>query len=190
MKLTTKLLTGLVVGLNALTILSAAVSGPTAALARPSLPALTEECGALGVMEVPAGVNPADVRHCADHPSGRDRGDVSLIEEYSTNDQPKDDNTNDNHDIAVRDDTDNDTVNDSSPEHLFGPQACNRGPPYGCYHGSCWKECFTPRKYWCWLAESGGSGPWRRCKWDYDCRPEATKGTDCGIGCPSCGCSC
>src|SRR6201999_897865 len=67
--------------------------------------------------------------------------------------------------------------------------ACFFGGPYGCTRGYCWKQCHTPgRGQWCWTAFNNGFGAWRTCSTDQDCIPNTS--TDCGQGCPSCGCSC
>jgi hypothetical protein len=130
-------------------------------------------------MSVPTGMDASTVRHCADHPLGRDLDAADSTSKRTTD-----------IDLAERADDDATTTDDKSPEAIFGmPQSCNYGPPYGCHRHWCWRECGPHDKhFWCWIAEGNGGGPWRRCNWDWDCRPET--GGNCGIGCGSCGCSC
>ena len=67
---------------------------------------------------------------------------------------------------------------------------CPRLEPYGCSKNSCWRTCGRPGE-WCWLAASGGSGPWIACNSASECSPDATPGTGCGLGdCDACGCGC
>lgn len=127
--------------------------------------ALIEECGKLGVMEVPEGVPESDVRHCAEHPLGRDvdfgndykRGPTSVHNRHAADIFPKD---------ALK---------------------CYWGDkPWGCMGGKCFKKCGA-RGNWGWTAQGAGYGDWDRCKYDTDCGWNF----HCSMGtCGACGCSC
>ncbi|KAF7373480.1 Protein kinase domain protein [Mycena sanguinolenta] len=127
----------------------------------------TDECGALGVMQIPDvlpdGVSRTDFRKCASHP-------------FEVN------GTRINHDgtlglVARAADT------------------CETASPYGCTVsngvGYCWKVCGSGGQ-WCWTASNYGAGPWDTCNTFKDCGID-NAAFGCGVGCsqPSqCGCSC
>ncbi|KAL7900570.1 hypothetical protein HDV63DRAFT_369092 [Trichoderma sp. SZMC 28014] len=134
-------------------------------------------CGELGVMsfnasELPDYVSLDNVRMCAKHPQGRNRT-LDLSEGASL--PPALAN---NQSIA----------NNSGAGHL-NKRSCEFTAPYGCSRGWCWKTCDQGGK-WCWTAEGGGYGPWRKCASYTDCgTDDATFG--CGQACgKQCGCSC
>ncbi|KAF8592717.1 hypothetical protein K439DRAFT_31845 [Ramaria rubella] len=129
-----------------------------------SVSSAAEECGALGVMEVPDvlpdGVTVADVRKCAGHPLELDGGASRVT---------------------------NGTSHATRDLETRKEDACETGAPYGCTRGFCWKVC-GPKGEWCWTAGGGGLGAWNTCQTYRDCGDSFT--WTCGIGCPSCGCSC
>ncbi|KAL5697303.1 hypothetical protein ACHQM5_030855 [Ranunculus cassubicifolius] len=128
------------------------------------------KCGSLGVMSsnnLPEGINPADVRTCADHPLGRNRSGVQSLAPMS------------NADLSV-------AATNTDPD------ACYYKAPYGCSDGYCWKSCGPGGSgQWCWLAAGGGAGQWVKCSTYEQC---SLGGADCGRNCKpgshSCGCSC
>ncbi|KAL1613955.1 hypothetical protein SLS54_010165 [Diplodia seriata] len=132
------------------------------------------ECGSLGVMSLdnlPEGVDPADVRKCADHPLGSDpsMGESSVAPVVDESDG-----------IAA------DANNDTSPN--LQARACWFGAArYGCTDGYCWKTCGSGGK-WCWTAKKGGIGEWYTCGNYRDCKEKWACGK--GRDCDSCGCSC
>lgn len=145
-----------------------AIASPTSAEAAAEA-ALVAECGDLGVMRVdvsqlPDGINPADVRRCADHPLGRS---PSMAPASSS-------------DLQERD-TEDDLVS-------LKPRACYTKQTYGCDQGYCWKQCgLLNTGEWCWTATVAGLGTWASCNKDTDCSTLLS----CGIGvCKACGCGC
>lgn len=135
---------------------------------------LAEECGALGIMEIPADASLADYRHCNSHPLGPDRRIYA------------------NQDLALG--------IDPSPKRdlgavkaagIFGraAQACWWDAPLGCTNGYCWKSCGKAGE-WCWTAYNNGVGDWARCERAEDCNSEEACGQGCKEGDKSCGCSC
>ncbi|KAF2820478.1 hypothetical protein CC86DRAFT_238738, partial [Ophiobolus disseminans] len=113
-----------------------------------------KKCGALGVMAL-QGLPESETRHCAEHPSHRNRGQAEISKAAP-------------HDGAV----------------IFGPQACMQPhePDYGCDSSTCWRRCDGGAGgRWCWIAGGNGSGPWLRCNDASQCSPSA--GGNCGVGC-------
>ncbi|KAM0271112.1 hypothetical protein ACHAQH_009199 [Verticillium albo-atrum] len=118
-------------------------------------------CGDLGVLtlegnRLPAGVSPAELRMCADHPNGHDR---ILDPEQGASLSPMPDGA-----VAVADTT-------SVPSSFaLGERACYTSAPYGCSGGYCWKSCGNKAKgEWCWTAANGGLGAWKTCGRWQDC---------------------
>ena len=109
-------------------------------------------CGDLGVMTVEnlaEGVNPADLRMCADHPLGRNR----TIEAGSSAPMDIDGKT---------------ASTDSKP--ALGERACYAQGLFRCSGRYCWKACGDLiLGEWCWMAGSSGFGPWAKCSSLYDC---------------------
>jgi hypothetical protein len=98
--------------------------------------ALQAECGNLGVLAVPEGANPVDVRHCAAHPNG---GGGCGVVSVSTSAEIKESGKCD---IEIRD-VESDCSAAATPEKLFkrDEQCKFSGPPYGCSNHWCWREC-------------------------------------------------
>lgn len=133
-------------------------------------------CGDLGVMDIapadlPAGVQPSEIRLCADHPMGRDR---ELDPKKGASLAPVEDEK-----VAP------------SAKMLF-ERKCSFGAPYGCSKGFCWKQCGKGGE-WCWAAGAGGTGPWKGCHSWQDCGVDDTT-YGCGKNCKKhpehCKCSC
>jgi hypothetical protein len=142
-------------------------------------------------MDVPEGKHAKDVRHCAEHPEGRNRGPlVASFDDNTATTDVTDINESDERDVEVRE------SEAATPDQLFGRAAlmCNRAPspPWGCSgNGYCWRECMFRYGPWCWIAEGGGHGKWRTCNRQnpWNCAPD--QGGECGLGCgPACGCNC
>ncbi|UPX19194.1 uncharacterized protein EKO05_0009463 [Ascochyta rabiei] len=133
--------------------------------------ALVEECGDLGVLEIPEGADPSLYRHCAEHPIGAERQweDASLAPEAN---KPRSD------------------VANMKGAELFA-RACYSGAPYGCDKGYCWKICGDGGQ-WCWTALGDGGGAWRTCSvWSQCSDSQDHKcGKNCKEGSKACGCSC
>lgn len=132
-----------------------------------------DECGSLGVMSLdnlPAGVDPANVRKCADHPFGNNRP----MEGTS---------------LAPLDDT-NVT---SADAHKLDARSCkiDRVSSWGCTDGYCWKICDGGGR-WCWTATNFGIGPLKTCSSHSDCGNIYYCGQNCACGnnCGSCACGC
>ncbi|KAF2026613.1 hypothetical protein EK21DRAFT_73783 [Setomelanomma holmii] len=154
--------------------------------ARPNDAALQGECGALGVMAVPAGVDASTVRHCAEHSLGREHVLVASGDDADNTDDLAQRNVD--IDLTQRD-TDDAPESENTPESIFGTarRGCNKNmADYGCQKGYCWRQCVPGSGAWCWLAEGSGRGPWVRCSYASQCRYEG----NCGVGCAACGCSC
>ncbi|KAJ7155182.1 hypothetical protein C8R46DRAFT_960348 [Mycena filopes] len=124
-----------------------------------------EECGALGVLEVPEtlpeGVDPTNIRKCAGHP----------LELNGTS-------------------ANRDGFRDTG---LTARSCVTSGPTVGCSVvngvGYCWKVCGTGGQ-WCWTASNGGFGGWDTCITASNCGTDNNQ-YGCGAGgCDSCGCSC
>ncbi|KAF8206610.1 hypothetical protein K438DRAFT_1577068 [Mycena galopus ATCC 62051] len=127
-----------------------------------SVDTTADECGALGVMEVPdvlpEGVNPTDIRKCAGHP----------VELNGTR--------------ADRDDFQGLVGRACVTSAQFGCTEVNGV-------GYCWKVC-GPGGEWCWTASNGGYGGWDTCISANNCGTD-NNAYGCGAGgCASCGCSC
>ncbi|KAL3480423.1 hypothetical protein BJX99DRAFT_254726 [Aspergillus californicus] len=145
--------------LNSLLLVGVSLLSTTATATSP-----TEEgeCGALGILSPPPGVDPDTVRKCADHPAGRaPRG--SLDKAWSRKKRAGDDCWFDS------------------------ASGCETGDDGTGY---CWSACDTGDGIdgnWCWTAWNGGWGEWRTCSNYIDCGfdPDATCGQG---GCGSCGC--
>ncbi|KAJ7232483.1 hypothetical protein B0H12DRAFT_1145201 [Mycena haematopus] len=121
-----------------------------------------DECGALGVLEVPdvlpEGVNPTDIRTCAGHP----------LEVNGTR--------------ANRDGFQGLAARACVTDATLGCTVENGV-------GYCWKVCGTGGQ-WCWTASNGGYGGWDTCISAKDCGTDNNE-FGCGAGgCDSCGCSC
>ncbi|KAF8206639.1 hypothetical protein K438DRAFT_1577493 [Mycena galopus ATCC 62051] len=161
----------------------ALVAATLSQTAAASVDTTADECGALGVMEVPdvlpEGVNPTDIRKCAGHPvelngTRADRDDFQG--KYKT---------------VIR--TDMYLMPTTVLFLGLVGRACVTSAQFGCTEvngvGYCWKVC-GPGGEWCWTASNGGYGGWDTCISANNC------GTDnnaygCGAGgCASCGCSC
>ncbi|KAH4066206.1 hypothetical protein HBI70_172220 [Parastagonospora nodorum] len=189
MKFTSGSLMGLcLLGLKVTGVLSAALeANVNAGLARDvaaNYAALEAECGDLGVMAVPEGTDPKDVRHCAEHPEGRNR--YPSIDTSSDPEEPHKLN------VVVRAPEAVSESGSVSAEELFGRDTlvCNSDKsPFNCSHGGyCWRECGWKNGPWCWLAGGNGSGPWMRCRQMRDC--DYNRGGNCCVGAGSCGCDC
>lgn len=143
-----------------------------------TVPEPSQKCGILGVMsvnaaELPKGVKPNDVRKCLDHPMGRDR-DLKKASMAPVTPEF----------LALRNETEGEV---KGSDLTVKPLACEKGAPYGCSKGYCWKTCGKNGE-WCWTAYKGGLGSWIKCNSWKDC---GTTTYACGRGgCPSCGCSC
>ncbi|KAF5177532.1 hypothetical protein FRX31_032882 [Thalictrum thalictroides] len=137
------------------------------------------ECGSLAVMStkhLPASINAADVRKCADHPLGHKRSGVQSLAPMS----------NDDLIVAAA------NVNLLASGEVQA-DACYYDAPYGCSNGYCWKDCGPAgRGQWCWLAANGGAGDWTKCSTYDQCRvvPGADCGRNCKQGSNACGCNC
>ncbi|KAF5569347.1 hypothetical protein FPHYL_2162 [Fusarium phyllophilum] len=139
-------------------------------------------CGDLGILQVPPGnlpdgVEPSDLRLCADRPLVRNR----------TLDPAK------GASLAPLEEGDIPDTTPTGASRLFQKRRCYYGAPYGCSDKYCWKSCGAKGSgKWCWTATAGGVGPWARCKSWEGC---GTNGLQygCGKNCvlPGvCGCSC
>lgn len=132
-----------------------------------SAAALVEECGDLGVMEVPEGADPANYRKCADHPLGASR------RKYEQSLAP----------------SDLEEFEKRSPAELKGAdifgraaQACYYDAGLGCSGGYCWKACGSNGQ-WCWTAaNANGDGNWFKCSTYTQCNT--------GMACGSVGYQC
>jgi hypothetical protein len=155
-------------------ILSSPAPAPAPApaeAAAATLSAIALQCGSLGVMEVnatrlPQGVDPNNIRTCADHPANGSPGP----------EQPQ---------IESRDDL----TTANSPNPLLAKRDCYFGASHGCSKGYCWKACgLSGSGQWCWTAFNNGYGNWIGCSDSSQCNT----GQACGIGanCSKCGCSC
>ena len=134
--------------------------------------ALAEECGDLGVLQIPPGTDPTLYRHCAGHPLGsnrREHADQSLA--------PAEQKRSNAGNIKAAD--------------IFGrkEQACYWDAALGCSGGYCWKACGNPGE-WCWTAAGDGGGDWLQCRSYNDCSSSANCGKNCKAGDKACGCSC
>ncbi|CVK85186.1 hypothetical protein FPRO06_07658 [Fusarium proliferatum] len=140
-------------------------------------------CGDLGILNIapgdlPDGVEPSDLRLCANHPMGRNRT-LDPLEGAS---------------LAPVEEEDLDPDTTAAPSaSLFGERACYYKAPYGCSRGYCWKQCGKSRSgQWCWTASGMGGGPWRKCDKYEDCGTNKFTfacGNNCWVS-RSCGCSC
>lgn len=133
--------------------------------------ALKKECGSLGVMKLDIsemeGVDPTQIRHCAEHPLGGQGPSKDMAER----------------DISEVDSHDETGLVDLSARSCYTGSLLG-----GCYQGYCWKKCdVLTSGHWCWTAFNNGAGAWHTCTTDIQCiLTEA-----CGAGnCKSCGCSC
>ncbi|CEI60176.1 hypothetical protein FVEN_g6360 [Fusarium venenatum] len=136
-------------------------------------------CGDLGILDITTlqdGVEPAELRLCADHPLGRKRNlDPKQGSSIAPGDKglPKD-------------------VSPADSTGLLSKRICWDVAPYGCENRSyCWKVCGQNGE-WCWTAHAGGSGAWRGCRTWGDCGTD-DKDFGCGKNCKAsgiCGCSC
>ncbi|KAF5180909.1 kinase domain protein [Thalictrum thalictroides] len=142
-----------------------------------------EYCGSLGVTsteDLPASINAADVRICADHPLGHKRSGVQSLAPMSNADLTAAAANNANNFLAFR------------GIHL---DACFFEAPFGCSNGFCWRVCGPAGSgQWCWIASNGGAGDWTKCSSYLDCRDKNAPSFDCGRNCKqgskACGCSC
>jgi len=174
-----------------ITIFHLAVLQMTTVISAPTEDAAAE-CGDLGVMSIPnrllAGVNPAEVRKCLEHP-------LAHSEPSPYPPQPPPTRADLWATVAV------DLSIESGPESSvvvaraevtadLVPRACFFGDQYGCSGGYCWKRCGLQGE-WCWLAYNAGYGAWTKCFRAADCVGFAQPEPDCGKGgCDACGCSC
>ncbi len=133
--------------------------------------ALVQECGDLGVMEVPEGADPSQYRHCEAHPLGTDR---RKYKEQSL--APVDEKRSNAGNIKAAD--------------IFGrkEQACWWESSFGCTGRYCWKSCGKPGE-WCWTAAGDGGGKWLECRNWSDCNTKQNCGKGCRVS-KSCGCGC
>ena len=109
--------------------------------------ALEKECGSLGIMDVPSGNLESEVRHCANHPLGRDPNFEAMLSGSS----------------AMR--------NEHAPANILAREksVCSEiVAPFGCDRGYCWKQCGSFGQ-WCWSAHGDGYGPWAMCHHGKDC---------------------
>ncbi|KAL5609732.1 hypothetical protein FOVSG1_004413 [Fusarium oxysporum f. sp. vasinfectum] len=139
-------------------------------------------CGDIGILQIapgtlPDGVEPSDLRLCADHPLGRNQT-LDPAEGAS---------------LAPLEEGDIPDTTPTGASRLFQKRRCYYKAPYGCSDKYYWKSYSEKGSgKWCWTATAGGVGPWARCmKWE----GYGTNGLqhDCGKNCvlPSvCGCSC
>ncbi|KAH7126592.1 hypothetical protein B0J11DRAFT_432271, partial [Dendryphion nanum] len=126
---------------------------------------IADECGSLGVMEVPRGENATEYRKCRDHP---------LASKQSPEVVPKR------------------SVGSTSPANTFErrrradieKRACWHGASFGCSDNWCWSICdhYTTGK-WCWLAVNDGKGAWAKCSAANQCDPLQIRGLKCGGRC-------
>ncbi|KAH7242612.1 hypothetical protein BKA59DRAFT_530383 [Fusarium tricinctum] len=170
---------------NAILVLAytAMVSSSTTPLSALKGPAAV--CGDLGILnispgELPEGVEPSDLRLCADHPMGRNR--------------TVDPNEGASLAPMEEEDEENSETTPTPSASLFEEKSCWYASPYGCSRGYCWKNCGPERSgRWCWVATQLGAGPWKRCTSWEDCSALKIKGSFCAKGCvisSSCGCGC
>ncbi|KAF3935454.1 hypothetical protein ABW20_dc0108010 [Dactylellina cionopaga] len=154
--------------------LIAQISGGMAA----AVSSAAAECGSLGVMQVPAGADPANFRKCAGHPLGHAR---DLSQTTYTPLTPEQIEKAQNVKLDAR----------SVIPALSGRgvNACWFGANSGCTKGYCWKSCGNNGE-WCWTASSGGSGPWVQCNSANQCGSGEACGQGCKSGSNDCGCSC
>ncbi|KAH7401952.1 hypothetical protein DE146DRAFT_631234 [Phaeosphaeria sp. MPI-PUGE-AT-0046c] len=193
------------IGLKVAGILSAALEpNINAGLAR-DMPenraALEAECGKLGVLEVPEGVDASHVRHCAGHPNGRERF-PNIDGDYPSGgwiDSADIATTDDNNGVDRRDPPPGQSAV-STPEVLFGraAQKCWSGADkYGCSkNGWCWSSCvpegvpkWLAQGMWCWMSHDNGWGKWMKCSKKEDCG-SGKAGSCSRYSAPDCGCSC
>ncbi|RBR25332.1 uncharacterized protein FIESC28_01769 [Fusarium coffeatum] len=141
-------------------------------------------CGDLGILNIapgdlPEGVEPSELRLCADHPMGRNR---TLDPAEGASLAP----------MTEEEDLEPDTT-PAAGASLFEERACYYKAPYGCSRGYCWKSCGKSRSgQWCWTASAGGGGPWNKCDKFEDCgtnRITQACGNSCWVS-RACGCSC
>jgi hypothetical protein len=135
---------------------------------------LEAECGRLGVMEVPEGVEENKVRHCLDHPLS---GDPTF--------HPVPASVSDQERLEAGSSGADEPINEFSSKKT---SACLEGSKrFGCKDGTCWRACGSSGN-WAWLTAKYGVGHWLECSIDAQC--------DFGIGvfsgevCESCGCDC
>ncbi|OAL06722.1 hypothetical protein IQ06DRAFT_263048 [Phaeosphaeriaceae sp. SRC1lsM3a] len=187
-----KFTTVCLIGLKVVGVLSAALEPNLAAGLDRDVPenraALEAECGDLGVLEVPEGMDASHVRHCAGHPNGRNDWvaniDTVTDDTITTNDNTK--NADDKRDPFPG------ISSASTPSKIFGraAQKCwNGAEKYGCSkNGWCWSNCIRGRM-WCWMSHDNGWGKWMKCSKKEDCG--SYKGGSCSrCSAPDCGCSC
>jgi len=140
-------------------------------------------CGDLGILNIapgdlPEGVEPSDLRLCANHPMGRNRT-LDPLEGAS---------------LAPMEEEDMDPDTTAAPSaSLFEERACYYKAPYGCSRGYFLKQCGKSRSaQCCWTASGMGGGPWNKCDKYEDCgtnRLTHACGNNCWVS-RSCGCSC
>ena len=148
-------------------------------VAAPVDAALVEECGDLGVLEVPEGADASEYRKCANHPLGENP------RKYWQSLAPID------AEFVKRDALANPV--DLKGANIFdrAAQACYYQAGLGCSGGYCWKACATPGDgKWCWTAGGDGGGPWLTCGSYSDCSSGSSCGKNCKPGNKACGCSC
>ncbi|SPJ91495.1 uncharacterized protein FTOL_13510 [Fusarium torulosum] len=135
-------------------------------------------CGDLGILDittVPDGVEPSELRLCANHPMGRNR-----------NLDPKKGAS-----LAPGGEGYYDDITPADSANLLSERFCSYSAPYGCEGKWCWKTCGNNGQ-WCWTAWAKGTGAWRGCKTWRDCGTDNTN-YGCGKNCNvpgNCGCSC
>ena len=145
--------------------------------------ALIEECGDLGVLDVPEGQPESEIRHCKEHPRWRDPTfvpDFAALAEKEAKLTAESRRGKRGHTSSTQD----------AAANIFGRDAlaCSYGSDqYGCTDGSCWRVCGS-RGSWCWLTVGTGNGPWLKCSIASQCAWEIGV---CSEGsCGSCGCGC
>lgn len=133
---------------------------PALALAQADTAAVPNTCGSLGEFHpasLPAGVDPTQLRHCAEHPLGP-AADIQKREAEA--------------------------AGAAFPE--LDKRACWWGKSAGCTDGYCWKSCGS-RGEWCWTAINSGYGDWQTCSSDSNCKTSMACGRGdckkCGCSC-------
>ncbi|KPM41722.1 hypothetical protein AK830_g4816 [Neonectria ditissima] len=99
-------------------------------------------CGDLGILDIttlPDGVEPSELRLCADHPMGRNR---TLDPKKGASLAPGGEGYR--KDITPADSTD-----------VLSKRVCYDAAPYGCEGKWCWKTC-GDNEEWCWTAWARG----------------------------------
>lgn len=116
--------------------------------------ALEEECGPLGVLDVPDGALESEVRHCRDHPLSLKYPQL-LRDHVHPSEWP----------MEAEKETKGRKHLAHDPDFLPDPSGSLQ---FGCEKGTCWRVCDSPRG-WCWVALNAQDGPWVECSVDGQC---------------------